>query len=316
MIDTIKGYLVLDNKKYSDFQYLFINESRKTKDDGFTITFNLSNFVITIKFDYDENALKLFFNGSLPKFYFGNNLAQLDCDTTKEAIQMLSDNLNIEMNKATLTRIDYGFNFILKHSVHRYTSCLVSYPRLINQRYKESISFISKSGSKSLKFYDKTKEIKNSHKTVIKSIPEIYHNQNVLRYEIQLLRLLKNRLILDSVQVKDLYNDTVQKRLMFLWLEGYQKVNKLSLGLDPLYLLNEHNGLLKYLSYHGVDKIGYDAIVSNISDLKFDVKNPSVKCSKMKATVNELLRDVKEQTLDENLVVEMDDKIKFIQALI
>ncbi len=316
MIDTIRGYIILEHKRYSDFQHLFENEIKSIKKDGYTISFNLLNFRITIKFDEKNKPIKLYFTGSLPKFYFGNNLAQLDWDTTKEAIQMLSDNLNVNIDDATLTRIDFGFNFILKHPIHRYTSCLVSYPRLINQRYAESISFISKSGSKSLKFYDKTKEIKNSHKTVIQSIPEIYHNQNVLRYEIQLLKLLKERLKLDTVQVKDLYDNTFQKRLMFLWLEGYQKVKKIPIGIDPIYLLNEHNGVLRYLGYYGAENIGYDRIINNISDLKFDVKNPSVKRSKMKAMVNELLRDIQENTLDENLVGEMDNKIKFIQTFI
>lgn len=315
MIDTIKGYIIL-GQTYSDFEHLFINETKSIKEDGYIISFNLSNFRITIKFDNKDKPIKLYFNGSLPKFYLGNNLSQLDWDTTKEAIQMLSDNLNVEMNDAILTRIDFGINFILKFPIHKYISCLVEFPRLERNQYKDSVTFFSKSGSKSLIFYDKIKELKDSHKTAMLPIPNIYRNQNILRYEIRLEQLLKQDLKIGRVQVKDLYDDTVQKKLMFLWLEGYQKVNKLSMGIDPLHLLNGYNGLLKYLSYHGVDKIGYHRIVNNISDLKFGIKDSSVKRSKMKATINKLLREVKEKTLDENLVGEMDDKIKFIKEFI
>jgi hypothetical protein len=316
MIDTIKGYLVLDNKKYSDFEYLFINESRKTKEDGFTITFNLSNFRITIKFNNKNEPINLRFNGSLPKFYFGNNLAQLDWDTTKEAIQMLSDNLDVDMNEAILTRIDFGINFIVPNSIHRYISCLVNYPRLEKIQFKDSVTFYSKTGPKSLIFYDKLKEIKNNDKNAFYLIPEMYRNQNILRYEIRLVQLLKHELKSSHIQIKDLYNNTLQKKMKFIWLEGYEKTNKLSIGTDPLHLLNGHNGILKYLSYHGIDKISYDRIINSINDLNFDVKNPSVKRSKMKAIVNELLKGVKENTLDENLVKEMDDKIRLIKAFI
>lgn len=316
MIDTIRGYIILEHKRYSDFQHLFKNEIKSIKKDGYTISFNLSNFKITIKFDEKNKSIKLYFNGSLPKFYFGNNLAQLDCDTTREAIQELSDNLNVELNDATLTRIDYGINLILKYPIHRYISCLVEYPRLERNQFKDSVTFFSKSGSKSFIFYDKIKELKNSLKTAFIQIPEEYHNRNILRYEIRLEQLLKQNLKSGRVKVKDLYDNTFQKRLMFLWLEGYEKVNKISIGLDPIYLLNKKNGLTKNLSYHGIERIGYDRIINNISDLNFDVKNPSVKRSKMKAMVNELIRDVHENTLDENLVGEMNNKIKFIQAFI
>ncbi len=316
MIDTIKGYIILKGKKYSDYQHLFENKSKSIKEGGYIISFNLSNFRISIKFDNENNPIKLYFNGSLPKFYFGNNLAQLDWSTTKDAVQMLSDNLNVQINNATLTRIDFGFNFLLEYPIYRYISCLVDYPRLERNQYKDSVTFFSKSGSKSLIFYDKIKEIKSSYKNAINSIPEEYQNQNILRYEICLKKLLKHNLKSGRVRVRDLNNDTVQKKIFILWLEGFEKVNKFSVGLDPLYLLNQRNGLSKYLFYHGIDKLGYDRVINSISELKFNVKHQSGKCSKIKKTLNKFLNDVKENTLDENLIDEMDNKIKFIQAII
>lgn len=316
MIDTIRGYIVLEQKRHSDFEHLFVNETKSIKKDGYTISLNLLNFIITIKFDNEDKPIKLYFNGSLSKFYLGNNLSQLDWDTTERAIQMLSDNLEINMYEATLTRIDYGINLILKHPIHQYISCLVDYPRLEKIQYKDSVTFSSKSGSKSFIFYDKLKELKKSLKTEFIRIPKEYHNQNILRYEMRLESLLKQNLKSGRVQVKDLFDNNVKKKLLHLWLEGYEKVNKLSIGIDPIYLLNEHNGLLRYLSYHGVERIGYDRIVNNIADLNFDVKNPSVKRSKMKAGLNNLLSEIIENTLDENLMGEIDEEIKFFSGII
>lgn len=317
MIDTIKGNIDISKHVYNDFVHLIDSTSIKSiKNEYYTISLNLSNFIITLKFDLENHPIKLSFTGSLPKLYYGNNMAQLDWKNTQKAIEMLSHNLNVDLNEATLTRIDFGINFILKYPIHRYLSCLVKYPCLKILRYEDSVTFFSKSGSKSIIFYDKINEMKTRRKTALNDIPDLYHNKNILRYEMQFKKRLNQILGLDSVKIKHLFNDTHQKKLTSLWLDGYEKVIKLTKGIDPLYLLNKRNGIIKYLAYHGAEKLGYDSIINNISDLKFDNKNPLVKISKMKATLNELLKDVKDSTLEENLVAEMDNKIKFIRAFI
>ena len=73
--------------------------------------------------------------------------------------------------------------------------------------------------------------------------------------------------------------------------------------------MKSHYGLYKYLAFHGADKLGYQRLNNTISEIQFDVQNPLVKRSKMKATLNELLKSVRENALDKNLVVELDDKI-------
>lgn len=312
MIDTIKGYINLNQYKYQDFEEFLIQGSKTIKENCYTISFNLSNIKVTIKFDLNNKPLTLFFNGSLPKFYFGNNLIHLNKNTTLEAIQMLSDNLNVDMSKAILTRVDIGVNLEVDYSVHQYISCLVSYPRLEPNRFKDSVTFFTKSGYKSLIFYDKLKEIKDKDKETYNSLPGYYFDKNILRYELQLKKSLKRRLGLDKVLMRDLCSDTVQNKLLSLWLKSYHKVEKLSFDIDPVHLLQSHNGLYKYLAFHGADSLGYERLSNTISELQFDVKNSSVKRSKMKYTLNELLRNVRENALDKNLVGELDDKINAI----
>jgi len=312
MIDTIKGYINLNQYSYQDFEDLLIKGSKTIKENCYTISFNLSNIKVTIKFDHNNRPLTLFFNGSLPKFYFGNNLIHLNKNTTLEAIQMLSDNLNIDMSKAILTRVDVGVNLEVDYSVHQYISCLVAFPRLEMMRFKDSVTFYTNSGYKSLIFYDKLKEIKAKDKETYNSLPNYNLDKNILRYELQLKKSLKRRLGLDKVLLKDLYCDTVQDKLLILWLKSYQKVEKLSFDVDPVHLLQSHNGLYKYLAFHGADSLGYERLSNTISELQFDVKNSSVKRSKMKASLNELLKNVRENALDKNLVGELDDKINAI----
>jgi len=313
MIDTIKGYL--DIREYSKEEFTDFTEkgSKKISDSGYTISFNLSNFKITLKFDNNDRPIKLYFNGSLPKFYNGNNLIHFNIKDVGFAIQMLSDNLNVDMKYAILTRVDFGVNFDVEYSVHQYISCLLAYPRLQTMRFNNSVTFFTKSDYKSLIFYDKLAEIKNKNKKTYHSFSEENLNRNVLRYEIQLKKNLKRRLQLDKVFLKDLCSDTVQNKLVNHWVKSYSRVVKLSLDIDPIHLLHSHNGLYKYLAFHGADKLGYERLSNTISELQFDVKNTAVKRSKMKATLNELLRDVRENALDKNLMGELDNKIKNIR---
>jgi hypothetical protein len=313
MIDTIKGYKNLRKYKYQDFEE-FISQGTKTvRENCYTISFKLSNMRITIKFDLNHKPITMFFNGSLPKFYYGNNLVHLDWKSTSKAIEMLSDNLNVNISNAILTRVDIGVNMNVDYSVHQYISCLLAYPRLGTMRFKDSVTFFTKSDFKSLIFYDKLKELKNRDKKTYASISKEYHNQNILRYEYQFKKNLKRRFGMDKVYIKDLCCDTVQDKLVGHWIKSYQKVVKLSLDIDPVFLLHNHNGVYKYLAYHGAEKLGFERLTNTISELEFDVVNPSVKRSKMKATVKELLKNVRENALDKNLVGELDSKIESIK---
>lgn len=313
MIDTIKGYISLNQYRYQDFEDFISQGSKTLRDNYYTVSFNLSNIKVTVKFDYNDNPLTLFFNGSLAKFYNGNNLINFNWVDIPTAIQMLSDNLNIDMSKAVLTRVDVGVNLEVNYPVHQYTSCLVSYPRLSTMRFKDSVTFYTKSDYKSIIFYDKLLEIKNKDKCTFNSLIGIYEGKNILRCELQLKKDLKRRLGLKRVYLKDLFNDTVQNKLLVLLETNYNKVRKLSFDVDPIHLLKSHNGLYKYLAFHGVDKLGYDRLSNTISELQFDVQNSSVKRSKMKSTLNELIRNVRESTLEKNLVVELDNKINSIK---
>ena len=316
MIDTIRGYINIGHSCHSNFEHLIQNKVISIKDDTYSISFNVSNFKIRIRFNSEDIPIKLFFYGSLPKYYYGNNLAQLDWDSTKKAIQKLSDELSLDLDDAILTRVDVGINLIVKNPVHEYISSLVSFPRLESMRFKDSVKFFSKSNYKAITFYDKLNEIRGKDKSIYNSIDEVYRNSNILRFEVCLMKSLKRKLGLDRVYVKDLYRDTVQSKLERILFNYYDKVVKVSIGVNPTYLLPHHNGVYKYLSYHGIDKLGYDRFSNTVSGLQFNVKNPASKRSKMKSAIKELMHNVKENALDDDLVAELDNKMKFINELI
>lgn len=313
MIDTIKGYIEVNQYNSQHFKELLKDSTRKTTKNGYTKTVNLSNFIITISFNKKRKPTRLSFNGSLPKFYQGNNILHLDWKQTKDAVQMLSDNLGVDISKAILTRVDFGINIPLTYSIYEYTSCLLSFPRLGTMRFRDSVTFFTSINSRSIIFYDKIKEVNKTRRGVIYGLPIEIFKKNILRYEIQLKKNLKNKFRLKQVKIKDLFRSSVQKKLIEYWFNSYLKVEKISLGTDPNHLLYNRNGLSRYLSYHGIERVGYDRIISKISELNFDIKNNRTKLSKMRKEVRNILKEAQENDKEKNLLNELNEKIMFIK---
>lgn len=246
MIDTIKGYIEL-TEEHSINMAIFEQGYVTSSSTGYR-TARLDNFTVKVKFNEDNTPVRLKFIGSLPKLYYGNNLAQLDWEATQDALQMLSDNLHIDIFEANLTRIDFGFNFLLKRNVQCYLNLLCSRTRFRRLSYQdETVGFSSK--AKTIIFYDKLEEIKKRDKSTFENIPELYKGLNVLRCEVKLLKNIRTNLGTKlAVKVKDLTSKRTQKKLAEIFFSEFSKVHT-SDDLDPLHFLKKHNGVLKYLSF-------------------------------------------------------------------
>lgn len=313
MVDTIKGYIMLKGYDKGYFKELTKDSTKTIKQNSITRNFSLLNMIITISYDLNENPKKLSFNGSLPKFYFGNNLRHLDWNDFKNAIQMLSDNLGVDMNEAKLTRVDFGMNIEVNYPVNEYISCLLAFPRLKTMRYDESVTFYTVINSRSFIFYDKLKEMKKGLRYTSTVDLTYLRNKNILRYELQLKKNLKERFRLRKFKVKHLLRNSIQHKLVEYWHNGYKKVIKVPLGSDPEFLFKHHNGIYKYLSYHGLERIGYERILNKISQLEFNQTNDKVKRSRMRKTVKDITIEARENALDKHLIDELDDKIESIK---
>lgn len=309
MIDTIKGYKDLSEYDlcYSDFQHL----SEIKSDENGNVSLQLQNFKITIKFQKGK-AITIRFNGSLPKLFYGNNLAQIDWDNLTNAIDFLSDNLGFDISDATLTRVDFGINIILSKPIEQYLVCLISYPRKNHLEYKSSKKFFS--GTSAVLFYDKIKEIKSRQKESIFQIPEILQRQQILRYEIQLKTPLNKIVNKDKFIFSDLLIKENQKKIQNKWIEMFEKTEKINITISYESLLKQRNGIVKFLAIEGISKIGTKNIYKMIDSLKLDVKNISSKKSKMKGIIRDLINEANELSND-NLLDEVRDKISYTKEL-
>ena len=64
--------------------------------------------------------------GSLSKYYYGNNIRSLTLEHTKEALKRLRRELNVPMDKADVVEVDIAENFEVENSPELYISKMQS----------------------------------------------------------------------------------------------------------------------------------------------------------------------------------------------
>lgn len=170
-------------------------------------------------------------DGSLCKWYFGDNYKTMGRGDMQRAIEKLSDILHVPMSKATVTRLDIAQNFITKHPPEVYLNHLGVLRYATRLQEPNGIYYSQTSGR--LCFYDKNREQK-SHR---EPIPELYEGRNVLRYEQRYTNRIASQFKVDGVTGAMLYDETFYIALLNRWEEVYkaiQKINDVSLNFQEM----------------------------------------------------------------------------------
>lgn len=156
-IDTLQIRLLTSLVKPHQFDHLSnilkLDKEVIYKATGYaSIVANYKNLKITI------NEKNIHVNGSLPKFYFGNNVQTFSSEQqVNDALKQLSTELGIPILKGDIVRVDVAISIPLNSNIAFYMKSLKETPgygyaynegRYINKKYKK--------GNLVLAFYDKT----------------------------------------------------------------------------------------------------------------------------------------------------------------
>lgn len=208
-------------------------------------------FVIigTLKNDLCNNNYRVTVNrngvnirdGSLCKYYLGDNFQTLGRGDTQRAMEKMSDTLHLPIDKAVVSRIDVAQNFIVRHSVENYYNHLGEWhngnkkstraPITNNMGIIEGMYYYQRLGL--LVFYDKIKEQKAKRQP----IPELYQGRHVLRYEQRHKKRLPEIFNVEKVTVSMLYNEKFYIDLLNRWKENYfaiKKINDITLNFETM----------------------------------------------------------------------------------
>ena len=142
--------------------------------------------------------------GSLPKFYYPNNIYPLDRNSTAQAIEKLSDTLHLNVREARVTGLEFGKVFILEHPIKDYLTRLGDMPRHIRCPSDAGTLYYTLRASnpdRVISFYDKKADA--IAKGMI--LPPGFENTNLLKYEIRYRRHLCRQLRVPEMVGATLY---------------------------------------------------------------------------------------------------------------
>ena len=301
MYDTVKfSYSLFDNTVPKDnevFNNLVnITESTDLVSQSTWIRGNAKNMVIR------RNANSITVQGSLPKYQYGNNLQTLQRVDGGLIIDELSDLINTDLSKARLQRVDFSTNIITEHKPQYYYRFLGHLTRFY--RHSDNSSLYYNQACKKLLFYDKIKDAKAKQMP----IPKEYHNKNVLRYEMRLLKQVK-KFFKRDVLAKDLIDKQLYNYLLDKWYEYYKEIEKQKSKINIMSnQITSPKDFDRQLLIGLVQSLGYNHIDDVIEQMKtMKVFHQKEYYSRLKSKYKRLS---KVDLNDEDVISEIDMKIK------
>lgn len=216
------GYII--RQENPNIIRLFENIETTTKQTGDIV---ICGNIGTMKLIYSSGGLLI--RGSLSKYLYGNNIYQLNRDTTGEALEKLSDELHIKINNTRVTGIEFGNTFSMRYTPRTYFSRLGNLARYIRNPFTDDSLYYQTKGkrkNKTLCFYDKAKEME--YKKV--DIPKEFENQNLLKYELRLKgnRNISRQMRIEIVTAQTLTDLNFYKRLVEMYISSYKQIRKVS----------------------------------------------------------------------------------------
>ena len=169
--------------------------------------------------------------GSLPKFlYDGGNLIPLNRHTTEEAIKKLSDALQINLEDAGVSSLEFGANLVMRYKPSEYLKRMGELPR--RQRYTFNVDTLyyrrkGKEQPDTFCLYDKISDAKAKGMP----IPQGFEDKNLLRVELRLNGSLAKQMGVPEVKASTLYDRAFYSKIRNRFINTYfsiTKINKLN----------------------------------------------------------------------------------------
>lgn len=219
------------------------------RDDGLVlIKGTLGN--LTIRATPYQMSVK---DGSLCKWYLGDNFKVLGRADTARAIECLSDHLHLPMERATITRVDVACGFIMQYPAKVYFDHLGQMRQTKRLQQPDGVYYCQ--SAKSLCFYDKIKEERKHQEP----IPELYEGKNVLRYEYRATSRLPKTLNVPEVRAAMLSEREFYNSLLNRWRDNYQAIQKINQFNLNFQMVNTKKDLYKWGLLTGIESIGGQA---------------------------------------------------------
>ncbi|MBT3386149.1 MAG: hypothetical protein HN410_20740, partial [Prolixibacteraceae bacterium] len=279
-------------------QYLIKVVSEGTSEFGEYIT----GYLDTAKIKISENRVK-FYDSSICKYYLGDNFKTLSKGDTKRAIEKLSDTLHLPFHLANVTRIDFAQNLIMQYAEKTY------YPYLGEAQYynrlEQNNGLYYNNQKRQLLFYGKEYE----QKVKKQSVPELYENQNVLRFEMRFKKQLRKQFNRPEIIASLLYDETFYFNLVKMWRNEYLEIQKINSKLIGMKATGSKKEFIENLALFSVLELGQSKVLHKVKEWQEQGLISKKQAYDLRVATKQLSR-IKVDGKGNELITELDKKIK------
>lgn len=247
--------------------------------------------------------------GSICKSYLNDNFKTLTRQDTQRAIEQLEDIINLPIQEANLTRIDFAQSFITAQSPQEYYKFLGECPKY--KRLTQPKSLYYQNGLRAKLFYNKIAEGKAKGQT----IPSIWANKNVLRYELRYTSRLPYQFKRSQIQAKELHNEVFYIEMVERWAKEYETIEKNNSILDKMDINNIETpkDFIYQLALLQIKEMGIQRTFESIEELKSHNRfKHNEYYSRLKADIKKLCKS-EVWTERSSLITELDKKVKQVK---
>lgn len=251
------------------------------------------------------NEYGILLQGSLAKYYLGDNFQTLTRKATQEALESLSDRLKVQLNSAEVKRLDIAQNFIMDHQHQAYYDSLGNCCHFKRLEQPKSIYYTN--STRQLIFYNKVAEGKHRRQ----QIPPVWHNKQVLRYELRFMKKPGYYLDESLLLADNLYSEGLYMKIVDHWYDYYFQINKIRHQAFAGEIMNDTKLFKKQLMFLGIKSLGGEqAIMDMIERSKAEGKfSNRMQATRLKQEINGIAQD-DVLTVQSELIDELDQKVK------
>jgi hypothetical protein len=280
MIDTLDLWVnscdISGGNPFEISRYLSELTERKN-EQGYSCYGKMGDYSVYI----GERGISL--KGSLPKFYFGDNIQTLTRRNIAQAIEKLNDCLHIDLREAKVTRLDVSTIIPTKRPPADYYQYLGEKPRFNRLNATDSTLYYN-NHQRQIAFYDKGKEAKAKGMIV----PTLLSG-NLLRYELRYQKRINKQFNAD-VTASTLYDTVFYRKILMSWYNEFKTIQKLkeqSFMTDGISTKKEAK---EVLFAHLLQKEGVGIIDELLNELKAkNAFSSRSEYTKLKADLNKML---------------------------
>lgn len=244
--------------------------------------------------------------GSLCKYYLGDNCQTLTRGDIERALQRLSDELNLPIDKAQVNRVDIADNMLVNYPVMSYFSYLGECRYL--KRFRQPKTLYYQNGSRMLTIYDKLIESKKSGQVV----PVFWNNSNVLRYEMRLIHKVAEQLNRDKLTASDLINEETYMMLVNRWYSEYNSIQKLQLINLDYRLMETPKDFMEQMAFLKIKELGQEKVIELVEDMRAkDIMKRPEYYSQVKGKVKKVFTTPQTSTPSQH-ITELDEKLNSV----